>query len=150
MISKHNTAEILNDLVAMHNDRIIGYDIALKELDDSDEELKQLFLTDIKQSHDIKMNLGNEVQLEGDAIEEGTTVLGKIYRSWMDLKAALTWQDRKSVLASCEFGEDAMQRAYSEALEEELPEYLRLMLKEQKEELKVSHDEIKSLRNALS
>ena len=148
MIATENIAEVLNDLVAIHNDRIEGYELALNELDDSDEDLKELFLMQIKQSHAIKMNLGNEVQLEGESIAKGTTTSGKIYRAWMDFKAAFTWQDRSSVLASCEFGEDAAQKAYNEALDEELPAHIRVMLMDQQAELRISHDKIKSLRDA--
>ena len=148
MIKKENIAEALNDLVAIHNDRIEGYQLALNELDDSDEDLKQLFLMQIKQSHAIKMYLGNEVQVEGESIADSTTMSGKIYHTWMDFKAAFTWQDRRSILASCEFGEDAVQKAYSEALEEELPAHIRMMLIDQQAELRISHNKIKLIRDA--
>ena len=43
-------------------------------------------------------------------------ISGKIYRTWMDVKAAFARKERLSVLEACEFGEDAAQRAYEAAL----------------------------------
>jgi uncharacterized protein (TIGR02284 family) len=66
----------------------------------------------------------------------------------MDVRAAFSGQNRKTVLANCEYGEDAAQRAYTNAIKEEgLPKYIVEMLLNQKETLKQSHDEIKRLRD---
>ena len=149
MTTTDTTTEILNDLVAINNDRIEGYERAIKELADEDADLKQLFLSMIDESRQLKMELGNEVQIGGESIETGTTASGKLYRVWMDVKAAFSGHDRKSVLANCEYGEDAAQKAYANAINEEgLPKYIVEMLSNQKNILKKSHDEIKALRDA--
>jgi uncharacterized protein (TIGR02284 family) len=148
MTATDTTTEILNDLVAINNDRIEGYERAMKELDESDADLKQLFLAMVDESRQLKMELGNEIQVGGSSIESGTTASGKIYRAWMDVRAAFSGQNRKTVLANCEYGEDAAQRAYTNAIKEEgLPKYIVEMLLNQKETLKQSHDEIKRLRD---
>lgn len=41
---------------------------------------------------------------------------GKLYRAWMDGKAAFSGGDKASVLSNCEAGEDAVQRAYKTAI----------------------------------
>ena len=149
MITTDTTTETLNDLVAIHNDRIEGYETALKELDDKNPDLRSVFLSMIDESRKMKMNLGNEIQVDGGTIESGTTTMGKIYRTWMDVKATFSGHSRKSVLENCEFGEDAAQNAYDSALEEDdLPKHIRTMLSEQQSILKTSHDEIKSLRDS--
>jgi len=141
--------EILNDLIQINNDRVAGYEKAIAELKSEDADLKSLFVRMIGESHTYKMALATEVQALGDEIEEGTTNSGKIYRAWMDVKAAFTGHDRKTVLNNCEFGEDAAQKAYKMALEEEgLSSDLRSLITEQKATLRVSHDEIKALRDA--
>jgi uncharacterized protein (TIGR02284 family) len=143
------TAEILNDLIQINNDRINGYQNALKELKEEDADLKQLFIAMIDQSHTCKMELATEVAADGQDIETGTTNSGKIYRAWMDVKAVFTGHDRKTVLANCEFGEDAAQKAYKSALsDEELPAYIHTILSEQQVALKSSHDTIKALRDS--
>jgi uncharacterized protein (TIGR02284 family) len=141
------TTEILNDLIAINNDRIIGYEKATEELKD-DADLKALFTDMIAESHKCKMELATEVAASGVDIEEGTTIGGKIYRAWIDVKAIFTGYDRKTVLANCEAGEDAAQNAYTSALrEEDLPAYIRTMISQQKERLNLSHDRIKYLRD---
>ena len=143
------TTEILNDLIQINNDRIEGYDRAIKELPEGNEDLKSLFISMIKESQDCKMALGTEIEVDGSDIEQGTTNSGKIYRAWMDVKAIFTGHDRKAVLQNCEFGEDAAQKAYKSALNEEsLPAYLHTIISDQQMTLKNSHDKIKALRDA--
>ncbi|GEO07762.1 PA2169 family four-helix-bundle protein [Segetibacter aerophilus] len=144
------TIGILNDLIEINNDRIIGYEKAIQELKDGDDELKVLFATMIDESRQVRMALGTEVQALGGEMESGTSTTnsGKIYKAWMDVKAVFSGHDRKTVLNNCEFGEDAAQKAYDAALlSEDLPAYLREMVSKQKHILKRSHDEIKSLRD---
>jgi len=67
----------------------------------------------------------------------------------MDVKALFAGHDRQTVLNNCEFGEDAAQNAYKMALEEEdLPSNIRELIADQKASLRVSHDEIKRLRDS--
>jgi len=149
-----DTRETLNDLVLINNDRIAGYEKALDELksrDDSDSEdldLAMLFQRMIDESREFRNELGHEVQVLGGEMEEGTMGSGKIYRAWMDVKALFSGHSRHAILASCEGGEDAAQRAYESALEDEgLPAFLRDLVNKQKAVLRKSHDEIKALRD---
>lgn len=143
---------ILNDLVLINNDRIEGYEKALEELKSGDHsqdlDLNMLFQRMIDQSREFRNDLGREVQVLGEDMAEGTMTSGKLYRAWMDVKALFTGQDRKAILSSCEGGEDAAQKAYESALEEDdIPAFLRELISTQKASLKLSHDEIKSLRD---
>ncbi len=140
--------ETLNDLLQINNDRIVGYERAIEELKPEDSDLKTLFVRMIGESHKLKLALATEVQALGADADTGTTNSGKIYRAWMDVKAVFTGHDRKSVLDNCEGGEDAAQRAYKEALaQEDLSANIRTMITEQKAQLRLSHDEIKALRD---
>ena len=67
----------------------------------------------------------------------------------MDVKSAFTGKSDKSALELCEYGEDAAQKAYNEALtaDANLPESVRSLLISQKNELKESHDTIKRQRD---
>ena len=148
METKTVNTEVLNDLIQINNDRIAGYEKAIEELKPEDADLKTLFVKMIGESHQHKMALATEVQAMGEDAEVGTTNSGKIYRAWMDVKAIFTGHDRKTVLNNCEFGEDAAQKAYKMALEEEgLSADLRATITEQKAKLRTSHDEIKALRD---
>ena len=83
-------------------------------------------------------------------MEDDTTAAGKIFRAWMDIKAAITESDRLSILASCEFGEDAAQRAYEAALlSPSLTEDgTRQLIAKEQASLKKSHEMIKQQHNA--
>jgi len=143
------TIEVLNDLVAINNDRIAGYEKALEETRETDSDLTVLFALMIDESRKLRLSLADEVQTLGGEYDRGTTASGKLYRAWMDVKAVFTGHDRHTVLANCERGEDAAQKAYKDALNENnVPAYIRTMLTEQKQTLRASHDKIKTLRDA--
>jgi len=144
------TAEILNDLIRINNDRIEGYERAAKETSDKDADLRSLFTSMAAESRQYLSELTPYVARSGEDPADGTTVSGKIYRAWMDVKAAFTGKDRKSILASCEFGEDAAQKAYNTALESDadLSPEVRQVIMNQKTKLKKSHDQIKAMRDA--
>ena len=149
MHNNNDSIEILNDLVAINNDRIAGCERAMKELSEEDEDLKVIFLNMIDESRQLKMELGNEVQVLGGIIEGGTTNSGKIYRAWMDVRAMFTGNDRHAVLANCHTGEDAAQKAYTSALEsQKMPAYLNEMISNQQKILGASYDEMKAFTQA--
>jgi len=149
METKEATVDILNDLVQINNDRIEGYDRAIKELKDENQDLKDLFTRFIGESHKNKMELGTEIQAFGEDMPQDSTASGSIYRAWMDVKAVFTGHSRKAILDNCEGGEDAAQRAYRAALkDEELPAFLREIITRQQEQLRAAHDEVKALRDS--
>lgn len=142
--------EVLNDLIRINNDRIQGYEKAIKETKDIDTDLKAVFRRMADESRQHKAELALEVQKNGGNPEvDSTTGSGKIYRAWMDLKATFTGKDRHAVLASCEFGEDAAQKAYQQALESDatMGVDIRQLITKQKTALKESHDLIKRYRD---
>lgn len=142
-------ANILNDLIRINHDRVVGYEKAIEELKAEDADLKTLFQRYITESRQYAQELTQEVTRLGSNPAEGTTNSGKIYRVWMDLKAAIAGKDRKTILENCEFGEDAAQKAYDLALnsDAELEPALRDLIVRQKATLKTGHDEVKRLRD---
>jgi len=148
MEKSREVVEVLNDLVMINNDRINGYQRAIKELKSGDADLKTLFDQMILESQQIKSDLAHEIQVLHGDVENGTTEMGKIYRAWMDVKAIFTGENRHAILSNCEAGEDAAQRAYTKASEmDRLPAFIRDLLKTQQATLRDSHDEIRDLRN---
>jgi uncharacterized protein (TIGR02284 family) len=139
--------EAINDLIEINNDRIEGYEKAANQA--SDEDLRSLFGNMANQSRRFVGELRERVNAEGGTPADGTTAKGKVYRTWMDVKATFTGDNRKSILSSCEFGEDAAQRAYETVLkDDEIQGDLRLTIENQKKSLRESHDRIKSLRDS--
>lgn len=149
MEDRNKIITLLNDLIEINNDRVVGYEKGLDELKNEDADLQALFHRYIQESREYKEELVHEVKRLGGTPADGTTNSGKIYRVWMDLKAVVTGHDRKTVLENCEFGEDAAQKAYEMALNNDiaLETSLRDLLVQQKTKLKIGHDEVKALRN---
>jgi uncharacterized protein (TIGR02284 family) len=140
---------VLNDLIQINNDRVVGYERAIKESKDLDVDLVAIFNEMADQSRKYTAELTQEVSRLGGDPTTGTTVSGKVYRVWMDLKAAITGKDRETVLGNCEFGEDVAQRAYEAALESDayMSTDVRQLITSQKSSLKTSHDLIKKYRD---
>ena len=149
MTVNEKQARILNDLVLINNDRVVGYEKAMEELRKEDSDLKLLFQEKVNQSNGYKTELSEEIVKTGHKVESGTTNAGKIYRVWMDVKAFFGGSDRKVVLDNCEDGEDAALAAYNDALSSEgLATDVRSLLTNHLAELRISHDRIKALRDA--
>jgi uncharacterized protein (TIGR02284 family) len=141
--------DFLNDLVQINNDRIEGYEKAIEDTRDAGSDYQSIFSQMIDQSQRYKQELVSVINSKGgDADRDSTTNSGKIYRTWMDVKSAFAGKSDKSALELCEFGEDAAQKAYKEALESgDLSEDARSLVTSQKTQLKQSHDLIKAQRD---
>lgn len=149
MSTSENQARLLNDLILINNDRVVGYQKAMEELKDEDSDLILLFQEKVNQSNKFIAELTEKVIATGHKVESGTTNAGKIYRVWMDVKAFFGGSDRKVVLDNCEDGEDAASAAYNDALASEgLSTDARSLITRHLAALKISHDRIKALRDA--
>lgn len=149
METNEKLAEVLNDLLEINNDRIKGYNKAAEETKDLDIDLKAVFKNMANESIKYATQLTQQVQRLGAKPSTDTTVRGKVYRVWMDVKATFTGHDRQSILESCEFGEDAAQRAYTDALasDAEISAEIRKVITDQQAALQKSHNLIKKYRD---
>lgn len=150
MTTNENLVGVLNDLIEINNDRIIGYEKAVEETKSLDVDLQATFHKMANDSRTYADELKQKVQELGGKPAVDTTNMGKIYRVWMDVKATFSGHDRQSVLESCEFGEDAAQKAYKAALasDAEIDATTRQLITAQQSSLKTAHDIIKKYRDA--
>jgi len=153
MEAKEKIINVLNDLIRINNDRIEGYEKAADEIrDTANADMKTIFFQYAEESRMFKEDLQNAVLRLGGEPAKATTASGKIYRAWMDVKAAFAGNDVKAALESCEFGEDAALRAYRVAGEEELkngawPAEIVSLISNQRQSLQRAHDRIKQYRD---
>src|SRR5690554_6994280 len=112
-----NQVMVLKDLIKINNDRIEGYKKAAENFKDNDIKLLTLFNQFATESQRNREVLTNQVERLGEINNEGTTMSGKIYRTWMDIKATFGGDDAKGILESCERDEDAAKKAYETAIE---------------------------------
>jgi|SRR5688572_12245571 len=139
-------SETLRDLIRINNDRVTGYSKAATQA--KDDDLQSLFSQLAQQSRQFANELRGCLTDNEKEVTDETTTAGKIYRTWMDVKATFGGDNRKAILASCEFGEDAAQKAYKEALEEgDLTPDVRAIIQQQKSILREAHDQVKMMRD---
>jgi uncharacterized protein (TIGR02284 family) len=144
------TIDALNSLIVINNDRIEGYKTAEAEAQETD--LKMLFSDLMETSVQNRKELVAEVTRLGGTPDEGTRVTGKFFRVWMDVKAAFTGNDRKTILESCEYGEDVALETYKNVLIQDqidTDSTEKNMLNKHYALLTVDHDKIKQLLDAI-
>ena len=139
--------DTVNHVIRINKDRVEGYQLAAKETEDAD--LKQLFSKFSADSARFRQELVAYVTSLGGKPAEDTTQQGKVYRAWMEIKKALTGRDRKAIIASCEFGEDAALEAYDDSLKADvvMPSDLREMVQRQRMQIQEAHNQIKVMRD---
>jgi uncharacterized protein (TIGR02284 family) len=148
METTEKSTGVLNDLIEINNDRVAGFEKAIADIKDENIDLKALFQRFAEQSRrngqELAALVGNR-----DEVETGNSVSGTLHRAWIDVKSLFGGSDRASILAEAERGEDAIKKAYQDALNEgELPSDALTTVSSQAGEINSAHDEIKALRDA--
>ena len=134
-------ADTLNELIRINFDRVYGYEKAASEAENIDIDLKAIFKEYSDVSRGYITHWQQQVRALGQEPAEDSTVRGKVYRVWMDVKSAVTAHDRESILNSCVFGEKAAIDAYEDALatNTHLPDDHRMEITNQKAKLQAAH-----------
>lgn len=147
--SAAGSPDVIKDLIIINNDRCEGYKTAANETKDSD--LKSMFLEFSSQSQKFADELKRFMSSTSDMpSSDETKASGKVYRAWMDIKSAVTGNDRKAILASCEFGEDVAKKHYEDALKNigGISAEAQSVIRNQSEEIMKGHDKVKSMRDS--
>lgn len=146
-MEKSRVIEILNDLIRINEDRTEGYEKAMDELDDNSADIMETFSEIARKSQVFKNELSGAVLRLGGVPADNSAGTGNVYQFWMDLKSG---GNNKSVLESCEFGEDAALKAYDEALEVGIkyPDDIQGIILNQREMLEDSHETVKQYKDA--
>ncbi|UOE50945.1 PA2169 family four-helix-bundle protein [Mucilaginibacter sp. SMC90] len=138
---------VLNDLIEINNDRVAGFEKAIADIKDENIDLKEIFQGYAEQSRKNGQELA---ALVGDAgeVETGNSVSGTLHRAWIDVKSLFGGSDRESILSEAERGEDAIKKAYQDALSnEDLGADAIAVVQNQAQEINAAHDRIKALRD---
>lgn len=148
METTEKTTGVLNDLIEINNDRVAGFEKAIADIKDENVDLKELFQGYAAQSRKNGQELAALVG-NGDELETGNSFSGTVHRAWIDVKSIFGGNDRESILSEAERGEDAIKKAYQDALTGgELPTDAISTVSNQALEINAAHNQIKALRNA--
>lgn len=150
METVEKSVEVLNDLIEINNDRVAGFEKAIKDLEGKDADLQSIFESAASESRSNVQELTQAVSQLGGEPETGTSGSGTLHRAWIEVKATFSGHDRKSILEECERGEDAIKKAYRDALSTDSglsPEFTSIVSGQQSG-INASHDRIKALRDS--
>ncbi|TSJ41074.1 PA2169 family four-helix-bundle protein [Mucilaginibacter corticis] len=147
MSTTENATGVLNDLIEINNDRVAGFEKAIADIKDENIDLKEIFQGYAEQSRKNGQELAAIVGNAED-VETGTSAGGTLHRAWIDVKSIFGGSDRAGILSEAERGEDAIKKAYQDALSSnELPSEAIATVQNQAQEINAAHDRIKSLRD---
>ena len=140
-----NVVSVLNDLVETSKDGEKGFRKAAEDAHDA--QLKTMFLSRAEDCTRGARELQDAVQGLGGKPETGGSMSGALHRGWVSLLGTLSGYSDKSLLEACEKGEDSAMERYRDALDEALPDNIRLLIERQYEGVKRNHAQVRSLRD---
>ena len=140
-----NITSILNDLVETSKDGEKGFRTAAE--DTKNAELQPVFLRRAQDCGTAAAELQQLVTRLGGNPEDGGSVVGAVHRGWVNLKAAVASRTDLAILEECERGEDVAKARYRKALEETLPDEIRVLVQRQYDGVMRNHDQIRDLRD---
>lgn len=148
MENKEKRIQALNDLILINNDRTAGYEKAAVQAGNIDTDLQDICLRFAEESIHFSVQLTQTVVRLGGIPANGTTLSGKIYRLWRELKSAFATTDKSSLLYACEFGEEHVLEVYESVLSGDctFSGETEDMIVRQQDALQVDHDLIKKYR----
>ncbi|HEX8325919.1 MAG TPA: PA2169 family four-helix-bundle protein [Hymenobacter sp.] len=143
---KSNPVSTLHELLLFVNDRVEGYKRAAHESQDAD--LRNYYEQLAGQSRNFATRLNGYLRVQESEPETGTTLKGKLYRAWMETKAAVTGYNEKAVLGSNVYGEEWAIKAYKEALmDRSVTGSLRREVERQYEQSKQTYQRLQQLQS---
>ena len=146
MASTRHDLDILNNLIEVTLDSAHGYEDASH--DTRNPYFKTLFGKRAVERKQVTAELQTEVRrlLGGQPAQAGTTA-GKVHRTVMNLKAAVTGSD-KGIVNSVEAGEDHIKKQYEEALADQALSMPALdLVRRMYVSIKAGHDEMRDLKH---
>ncbi len=145
-MTNEDVISTLNNLIETNKDGQEGFKQAAEGVERSD--LKSTFFEYSQQRSKFTGELQELVRELGGDPENSGSIAGSLHRGWLNIKTAVTGKDESAVLNECERGEDAAKKAYTNALEEDLPANVNAVVSRQSAAVQAAHDKVRDLRDA--
>ena len=143
--------EVLKDLVETLDNGKKGFADAADKLDgDGHPELAQQFRSYSEQRAQLSAELRDLASARGETIDTGGTVPGAMHRGWLAVKDAIHGSSPEGVLDAAEQGEDHAVSEFKSALDKDLSPDVAATVSRQYEEVRATHDAVRSLRDRAS
>jgi len=142
-IDNDKVISILNNLIETCKDGQDGFRKAAEGVKDS--HLRSLFNAFSLERAQFAGELQTEVGNLGGDPERTGSVSGSLHRGWINLKSAITGGNDSAIIAECERGEDSAKKNYREALENNLPANIEVIVNRQYTQVQRVHDQVRNL-----
>lgn len=143
-MNNHEVISILTDLIETCKAGEECFSDAATHI--ANNEFRRLFSIFVQQRLQFVQELEAEIhRLGGDPSRAG--IGGKLHRTWMNLKSAVT-RDEASIISECQREEEAAVNDYQEALKADLPLDVQYVVKRQYMDIKDAYDRIRILQRA--
>jgi len=136
-------ADVLNNLITINKDRIVGYKEAIHVTKDDQEKIRRIFKEMVKQSEHFIRELKEKIRGLGAEVTDKTITTGLVYNTWMDIVYANSGE-KPDITHFRDQIEDTTLQAYVSALMniKDLDKNIYEIILRQKQELINSRDEI--------
>jgi uncharacterized protein (TIGR02284 family) len=115
MADRQDEISTLNTLITTLIDSINGSEDAAANSEAG--RFQQMFRERAGERQRVVQDLRSEVRRLGGEPEEGGSFMGKTHQRFLDLKAAVTGRDDKSIINEVERGEDYLKEKFETALD---------------------------------
>ena len=139
----------LNTLIATLIDSINGYEDSAANLE-GNSRLQEIFRTNASERQRVVEDLRAEVRRLGGNPEDDGSFMGKTHQRFLDLKAAVTGRDEKSIINEVERGEDYLKEKFETALSSgDLSGESRSAVERAYQSVRSGHDQISQLKHGM-
>jgi uncharacterized protein (TIGR02284 family) len=145
-MERNDVIATLNNLIETSRDGEEGFRTCAEGV--KNPQLKSFFEEKARRCAEGAAQLQGKVIELGGNPERSSSVSGAMHRAWVNIKSTVTGMDDKAILAECERGEDVARRAYEDALNQDLPPDVRMLIDRQYREVKANHERVRAMRNA--
>ena len=144
-MDRDDVISTLNDLIETSKDGEEGFRTCADNVKNA--TLRTFFLEKAERCREGAVQLQNIVREMGGDPEQRSSMAGAMHRFWVNIRGTISGMDDHAILAECERGEDIAKRSYENALAQDLPGDVRMVVERQYREVKANHDRVKELRN---
>lgn len=143
-MDKSKLTSALHDIIDTCYDGVEGYETAADEIED--ESIKTLFLRLSQQRKGFIEELKNEALKLGIELNGSGSSKGFFHRTWLAAKSALSGDSKDKIIEEAMDGEKRAVEVYSKVhANQEVPEYIQDILKEQEHLIKVAIHQLNGL-----
>jgi len=148
-MAEHSKAiSTLNTLIATTIDSVTGYEDSAQNIDN--ERFREIFRQRASERQEVVQQLREEVRRLGGEPEESGSFLGKAHQRFVDLKAAVTGRDERSIINEVERGEDYLKDKWQTALQSgDLHGETHDLIERCYQSVKSGHDQMSQLKHGL-